>query len=396
MDNTSDHAGPAPDIGTLDAMGFAAAVNQAGQAIVITDALGDIVYVNPAFELLTGYGAQEVLGRNPRLLKSGRQESAYYRDLWATITAGGTWHGELINRRKDGSFYTEEMTVTPVLDPGGNIVRYIAVKQDVTERREAEKARQFLAAIVASSDDAIVGMSLEGTITSWNSGAESIYGYRPEEVIGKPISMLMPPGRRQAMESIRDSVNAGQRISDVEAVRVGKDGKTVDVCLKVFPIRDASGNIVGQAGIARDLTEKRRADAAVRSSAEQFRALFDGSLDCLYINDLHGNFLDANPAALRLLGYGREDIANLSYSSLLSSEQLPRALEAVRALESAETRRGETEYCVKRRDGSLVDVEISDVLIPFEGSRAILGIARDVTERKRADQALRESEERFA
>ncbi len=395
MDNRRDHAGSAPEIGTLDAMGFAAAVNQAGQAIIITDAAGDILYVNPAFERMTGYSAQEVLGQNPRLLKSGRQESEYYRDLWATITAGRTWHGELINRRRDGSFYTEEMTVTPVRDPNGNIVRYIALKQDVTDRREAEKARQFLAAIVDSSDDAIVGMSLEGTITSWNSGAQSIYGYRPEEVIGKPISILLPPGHSQEMESIRDSVNSGRRVSDFEAVRVGKDGKTVDVCLKVFPIRDASGNIVGEAGIARDIAEKRRADAAVRSSAEQFRALFDRSLDCLYINDLNGNFLDANPAALRLLGYAREDIANLSYSSLLSSEQLPRALEAIGELGNSETRRGATEYRVKRRDGTLVDVEISDVLIPYEGTSAILGIARDVTERKRADQALRESEVRF-
>src|SRR6478672_1581273 len=109
--------------GALDALGFAAAVNQAGQAIVICDRAGDILYVNPAFERITGYAGAEVAGKNPRILKSGVQDPEYYRDLWRTINAGRTWQGELTNRRKDGSLYREEMTVTPVLDGEGAIVR---------------------------------------------------------------------------------------------------------------------------------------------------------------------------------------------------------------------------------------------------------------------------------
>ena len=141
MNPTEDQ--PTITAGPLDAMGFAAAVNQAERAIVITGRQGDILYVNPAFEKLSGYSAREAIGCNPRLLKSGKRDPAYYRELWATISSGRSWHGELINRRKDGSFYTEEMTITPVLDSAGQIVRYIAVKQDVTERRRSERIQPF-------------------------------------------------------------------------------------------------------------------------------------------------------------------------------------------------------------------------------------------------------------
>jgi PAS domain S-box-containing protein len=105
--NTQTPPSTAPEIDEFkDGMGLAAAINQAGQAIIVTDCDGSILYVNVAFEKMTGYSALEVLGRNPRLLKSGKQDSAHYRRLWKALKEGRTWHGELVNRRKDGSLYT--------------------------------------------------------------------------------------------------------------------------------------------------------------------------------------------------------------------------------------------------------------------------------------------------
>ena len=123
-----------------DSIGLAAAIDQAAEAIVITDLDGSILYVNPAFTRVTGYGSREAIGQNPRVLKSGTQNPAYYRNLWETIRGGVTWKGELINRRKDGTTYTEEMTITPVRDSCGDIVRFIALKQDVSDRRAAEES----------------------------------------------------------------------------------------------------------------------------------------------------------------------------------------------------------------------------------------------------------------
>src|SRR5581483_6554205 len=133
---------------------LAAAINQVGQAVVITDRHGTILYVNAAFTEMTGYTVQDAIGATPHLLHSSQQDSEYCRQLWMTLTAGRNWHGELINRRKDGSLYKEEMTIAPVLDSAGEIVRYVAVKQDVTARRRDEEKLRFLAAMVASSDDA--------------------------------------------------------------------------------------------------------------------------------------------------------------------------------------------------------------------------------------------------
>src|ERR1035441_7256908 len=121
-----------------DGIGLAAATDQAAEAIVITDRDGSILYVSPAFTRMTGYSSQEAIGQNPRLMKSGRQDPAYYRSLWETIRAGGVWKGELVNQRKDGTTYAEEMTIAPVRDSRADIVLYIAFKKDVTERRAAE------------------------------------------------------------------------------------------------------------------------------------------------------------------------------------------------------------------------------------------------------------------
>jgi PAS domain S-box-containing protein len=110
-----------------------AAIEQAGEIVLITDPEGTIQYVNPAFETVTGYTQKEVLGQNPRMLKSGKQDEAFYRDLWETISAGRTWQGRMVNKRKDGKLYTEDATISPVCDPSGRIVNYVAVKHDITE-----------------------------------------------------------------------------------------------------------------------------------------------------------------------------------------------------------------------------------------------------------------------
>jgi len=121
-----------------------AALEAAANGIVITDRAGTTLWVNLAFTRLTSYTAEEVIGQNPRLLKSGQHDAAFYQELWETILSGQVWHGEIINRRKDGSLYTEEMTITPVQDERGEITNFIAIKQDVTERKLAEEKLRYL------------------------------------------------------------------------------------------------------------------------------------------------------------------------------------------------------------------------------------------------------------
>ncbi len=390
-------ARPADEIGVShNGTGLAAAIDQAGQAVIITGRDGRILYVNAAFTAMSGYRCDEVLGQNPRLLKSGRQDPAYYKNLWDTVTAGRNWHGELVNRRKDGSTYIEEMTIAPVRDARGRIVRFIALKQDVTRQRETEQAQRLLASIVTSPEDGIYGANLDGRITFWNEGAQAIYGYHADEVLGKPISMLFPLDRQDEPLRIIQSVLEGQRILHRESTRVKKGGRRVDVSVTVTPVTDGAGKITGFAGIAHDIGERLQADRAMRDSAEKFQALFERTADCLFIYDFCGNLLDANPAGSKLLGYERHEIPSLDLASLMGAEDIARATRVLAELERVGTRNGTNEYRFRRKDGGFVDVEIRSTVIPSgNGTRAVLGIARDITERKTTEHALRESEERF-
>ncbi|MBM2849221.1 MAG: putative Histidine kinase, partial [Anaerolineales bacterium] len=132
-----------------------AAMESAANAIVITDRNGNITWVNPAFTRLTGYAPGEARGQNPRLLKSGQQDESFYKMMWETILAGRVWYGEIVNRRKDGSLYTEETTITPVRDERGTITHFVDIKHDITERKQAEaeilRRNEELAAIAAVS-----------------------------------------------------------------------------------------------------------------------------------------------------------------------------------------------------------------------------------------------------
>jgi PAS domain S-box-containing protein len=140
---------------------------------------------------------------------------------------------------------------------------------DVTERQRAEEARARLAAIVASSDDAIIGKTLEGVITSWNAGAERLYGYAADEVIGKPIALLIPPERSDELPAIRERLRRGERIHYYETVRMRRDGQRLDVSVSISPIRNTTGCVIGAASIARDITERKQIEADLKAALRE-------------------------------------------------------------------------------------------------------------------------------
>lgn len=275
---------------------LAAAIEQAAEAIVITDTRAAIRYVNPGFTRMTGYTAEEVIGQNPRLLKSDQQDPTYYKDLWETIKKGRVWHGELINRRKNGSEYTEEMTITPVRDASGAVVNYMAIKQDVADRRSGEEARRFLASIVESSSDAIIGTSIDGNVVSWNNGAVTMFGYDAAEVLGKHISILASDAHAEELRRVFASIRNGDRTSQHETVHVRKDGRPIDVSLTVSPIRNATGDVAGVAAIARDISDRKRAESELRASEEHYRVLFERHLGAVLRTTMDGRVLECNDA----------------------------------------------------------------------------------------------------
>ncbi|HVM60907.1 MAG TPA: PAS domain S-box protein [Verrucomicrobiae bacterium] len=168
-----------------------AALEAAANAIMIADGSGTIAWVNPAFTALTGYTASEAVGQNPRLLKSGRQDRAFYEKMWETIRAGRAWSGQLTNRRKDGSLYREQMTITPVTDGRGAITHYVSIKTDISEthkfQQELRESQEQLNALVGAAQDAMIMFDSQGQITLWNQSASRIFGCEAAEALGKSV-----------------------------------------------------------------------------------------------------------------------------------------------------------------------------------------------------------------
>jgi len=221
------------------------AVEQSPGVVMIVGTDARIEYVNPRFCELTGYRAEEVIGQNPSLLKSGYTSAAEYRRLWETITAGGQWHGVFCNRKKNGELYWETASISAVRDGAGNITHYVSVKEDITERRHMEERfRQ----VVESSPYALVMVDERGKMVLVNGKTEELFGYPREELIGQSVEMLLPEeGRARhldlrgtyASRPVARAMGVGQ-----ELVGRRRDGREFPVEVGLSPIESAAGHLV--------------------------------------------------------------------------------------------------------------------------------------------------------
>ena len=372
--------------------GLATAMEQIVEGVVITDAKGNIQYINRAFTHMTGYPAQEVIGRNPRLLRSGRQNPAFYDDLWTTILSGKVWHGELINRRKDGSTYIEEMNIAPVRDASGTITNFIAIKQDVSERRAAEEAERFLASIVESSEDAIIGQTPDGTIMTWNRAAQALYGYGPSEVIGKPVSMLVWPDKMDLLREVTEKVKRGEKIAPFEGAGKTKDGKRIDISLTLSPIVNKVGEVIARAAITRDVTARKQAEQAKALLA----SIVESSSSAIIGKSLDGTILSWNAGAAKMYGYAEGEVLGKSISILIPPDRLAEMPTVLGTIRRGETiSQFETVTLCKNGEPLDVSLTVSPITNAAGEVTGIATIARDIRERKRIEEALRQEKENF-
>lgn len=217
-----------------------AALDAVANAVVFTDRRGTILWVNAAWQKMTGYSPDEVLGRNPRILKSGHQSKEFYADLWRTILAGRVWRGELVNKRKDGSLYTEEETITPLLDESGAVTHFIAVKHDISDRKLAEmalreseerarRAAAELAKVLEFSLDVICTVDEAGRFAQMSPASAELWGYSPAELVGIPYSELLPEEDRPPSSAVAAEVMSGKTIRTFQNRYRRKDGRLVDM-----------------------------------------------------------------------------------------------------------------------------------------------------------------------
>src|SRR5215469_17235994 len=255
---------------TPDTQFFRDVFNASPIGIAVENFNGQLLFANPALCAMLGFSEEEMVNKHC-VDFSPPQDAAKDWELFQQLRAGTIDHYQLEKHyfRRDGSLVWGSLSIS--LLNGRPFPLVIAMVEDITEKKAAEEARFRHAAIVESSQDAIMAVTLDGIIVSWNTGAQRIYGYTEAEALGKPIHMVVPPELPDEEDRILETLRTGKRIEHFETVRVTKTGKRINVSLSVSPIKGPTGEPVGCAGIARDITERKCHEAALRTSEERLR-----------------------------------------------------------------------------------------------------------------------------
>jgi two-component system CheB/CheR fusion protein len=303
---------------------------------------------------------------------------------------------EIIVEREDGTRAYVLPHPEPLRDASGRIIGAINMLVDITARKQGEEARARLAAIVESSDDAIVSKDLNGVITSWNAGAERLFGYTAQEMVGQPVTVLIPPERFDEEAPILERIRQGKWIENLETERRRKDGTLLDVSLTVSPIIDSQGLVRGASKIARDITERRQAEEAQRESEERFRSIFTQALAGIAQTDLTGRFVQVNQRYCDIVGRSAEELYRLRLHDIIHPDDQPRNLKLFRPMIEGNGQPFVIEKRYLRPDESVVWVKNSVSLVRDRDGqpRNVVAVSLDITDRKQAEESLREADRR--
>ena len=291
--------------------------------------------------------------------------------------------------RPDGEIRYIHTRSSVLLDDEGKPDKMYGVTEDITERKHAEEQIKRLADIVDSSDDAIIGEDLNGTILSWNRGAEKIYGYSAREMVGKPIFSLAPDSERERTSKLLEKVKSGRKVAHYEAQRTKKDGTKIDILVTLSPIKNVDGEITGISAIVRDITERKKAERALAESEERLNATIKSSPDSIISSDLNLDIISCNQASMDMYGASSsEDLIGLNALELIDPKDRPKLIEATKIALSEERSVILELNSVTLDSKEVFPVEISGNSIrDAEGnSIGFVAITKDITERKNAER----------
>ncbi|MDD4910969.1 MAG: PAS domain S-box protein [Sideroxydans sp.] len=369
------------------------ALNSTANAIVITDKHGFIEWANPAFTEMTGYSLAEALGkRSKELVKSGLQTSEHYEVLWNTILSGKVWRGEIVNKRKDGTLYTEEMTITPVCAADKGITHFIAVKQDISARKESEfklaQSEATYRGIINSLTESVYVADMQGTILDVNQGATLMYGYTREEILQLPPWALLATEKNDfsIIQSKLGKVFSGEP-QHMEFWGVRKNGE-------IFPksVNGVRGDYFGRPVaiiVARDISEQKTLLASLKESELRYRSLVENSPFPVVIVDAEDSSVSfANRPAEQLFNIDASKIKGLNASNFYVDLSVRESI--VARQKAGEIVVGE-EVEMRTATGKHIWILLTSACGMFAGRRSHIATLTDITERKAVEDKLHEA-----
>ncbi len=368
------------------------AVLQSPSLVIITDASGNFEFVNPKFTEVTGYTLAEIAGKNPRILRSGKTPPEVYKELWETILAGREWHGEMVNRKKNGELYWEYAAISPIKDIDGEITSFIAVTEEITARKEAEEAlreseNKFSKAFQATPSGLVISSLANGVYKEANEAFERSMGYRRDELIGHSSLELNIWQNQEDRTYVIRMLAEGKKVRDLEIGFRSKSGSILICSYSAEIIEIGAEQCL--LSLLNDITARKKAEEALRKSEKKFLTIFHAVPAILGITTLaEGRFVDVNERCVRGLGYQRNEVIGRTTLELGIWESQADRDRAMRVLRERGTV-CDIEIYLKGKTGEAFIGLLSAEFIEIDGEQHILSMINDITERKRAEEALR-------
>ena len=373
----------------LDSRRLAAIVESSNDAILSKTTDGIITSWNSAATRLYGYRADEAIGQHISLLVGDDHRDELEKLMSAVAAGRSTERLETIRVRRDGTEVAVVVSVCPLFGDDGSVVGASTIAHDISEQKRAQQDLRRLAAIVESSNDAILSSTIEGTITSWNGAAATLFGYPAAEVLGRHISMLVPPSRVAEQQGISDQLAQGSAVERLETVRRRRDGAEIPVRLTVWPLFDDDGTAIGASTLAHDISEQIVAHRARAEAEGRFNAAFRRSAFGMVIADLDGYATSVNPAICELLGRSPDELLGQYWSQYAHPDDQSGEVTMLTQLRSgADSFGGERRYL--RPDGSVIWLQVNVNVIRDDDDRPVYVMAQmqDITDRKRVEAEM--------
>ena len=372
----------------LIAAGLEESAQLAARGIVIAGLDGVVCFVNSAWLEITGYCRDEVIGRELPSLYCGHDSQQLMHEILASVRSGDRRQGELANCRKDGTPYTEEVTVVPIRGCDGKVEGCLASTRDLSGWQAAQEAQAFLSALVQSSEDAILACSPAGIILTWNSGAERMFGFAASEAIGQPLTLIAVPERRESEARYAEEVIRGGETAHRQGFSLRKDGKKIRISATTSLIRDSKGEVSALSMVVRDVTREYEAEKAQALLA----SVVESSGDAIFSTNVEGTLRSWNTGAQTLLGYTGEQILGQSVIRLMATGQELKSRGILKAVSQGKAF-PPFEVRMIALNGTVIPASLS--ISPIRNTEGRLigasSIVRDIRKQLEDEQKLREA-----